>query len=99
MGRFFDKAPQKNQPVSRDGIAKGLRGMAYAIENAMCIGGSVTFSDFGAMIIDPSGGGFSQSALSSLQVITTPVYVLGQEADGTIGWVATVTHASQHPVS
>jgi len=41
-----------------------------------------------------SGGGAS----FDLPIITMPVYVIGKDASGTIGWVATVTHSSQHPV-
>ena len=98
--RFFAKAPQKNQPVSRDGIAKGLRGMAYALDNLTCANGSVVWSDFGAPMIVPGGeGGTESSILSGLSIITTPVYVIGKNAAGVVGWVATVTHASQHPTS
>ena len=97
--RFFANDPRPGQPVSRKGLAAGIHRMAYALDNLTCADGSVVWSDFGAPMIVPGGEGGTEGTLPNLSIITTPVYVLGKDAAGVVGWVATVTHASQHPVS
>ena len=88
MGRFFKKKPEQGQPISVEGFAKGVAAMAYALEYVTGIGIKVSYSGMGALVLEIGGG-----------TITDPAYVLGKKSDGSIGWVATCSHASQHPES
>jgi hypothetical protein len=108
MGRFFEQMPQEGKPISMKGLAKGLRAMAYALEYMSVAGGRIDWSAFGAPTIVPHGeDGTNQlsaidaeqllTALAALETVTEPAYVLGKDGDGVVGWVETVTHASQHP--
>ena len=109
MGRFFDKKPQAGMPISLQGLAKGLAGMAYALEHMSVENGKVDWSIFGAPTIsfgddgDGSSPAFIQTIegvlLKSFGKMESPDYVLGRKSNGTIGWVETCTHASQHPES
>ena len=94
-------------PISLDGFAHGIAAMAYALEHMRVENGSVHWSDFGAptFVFGDDGGGSSpqfietikSALLDSFGTITTPTHVLCKNAAGEVGWVATVTHASQHP--
>jgi hypothetical protein len=105
MGRFFDQMPQPGKPMSMKGFAKGLRAMAYALEHLDCLGGRVDWSAFGAPTIVPfredGTNNFSEADVEKLAALDElsgpPAYVLCKDGDGVVGWVATVTHASQHP--
>lgn len=96
MGRFFDKKPQAGMPISLQGLAKGLAGMAYALEHMRVENGRIEWSGLGAPTIivgdDGSGGSFGP-----FDTISNPTHVLGKDADGKIGWVETCNHADEHP--
>ena len=109
MGRFFDKRPQAGMPISLRGLAKGLAGMAYALEHMRVENGRVEWSAFGAptLIFSDDGAGSSpafietikQILLDSFGTVSNPTHVLGKDASGNIGWVETCDHADEHPES
>jgi hypothetical protein len=100
MGRFFDKKPQAGMPISLQGLAKGLAGMAYALEHMRVENGRVEWSAFGAptLMFSDDGAG-SSPALDSFGTISNPTHVLGKDASGNVGWVKTCDHADEHPES
>ena len=109
MPRFFQKKPHAGMPISINGLAKGLAGMAYALEHMSVENGTVDWSTFGAPVIrfgdDGAGSApamietIKKAMLDSVGTMESPDYVLGKKTDGTLGWVATCTHASQHPAT
>lgn len=98
MGRFFDKKPQAGMPISLQGLAKGLAGMAYALEHMRVENGRVEWSAFGAPTL-MFGDDVAGSSSDSWGTVTNPTHVLGKDASGNVGWVETCDHADEHPES
>jgi hypothetical protein len=94
VGRFFEQMPQEGKPISMKGLARGLRGMAYALEHMDCTGGRVDWSAFGVPTIVPfredGANELGEPGTPEYETLSgTPTHVLCKNAAGEVGWVAT----------
>lgn len=112
MGRFFKNKPRAGKPISLRGLAEGLAKIERALDEMTIEDGQVVWSvgDVPHLIVGDGEGDLTPEMLERIkdyvgggvewptELLSNPAkYVLCKDNDGEIGWVATCSHASQHP--
>jgi len=74
MGRIFQKAPRKGEPISRRGLAAGLAAIDYALTHMRVENGRVVWSALGAptIMFGDDGAGASPAMLETVAASSWP---------------------------
>ena len=94
MGRMFQKAPRKGEPISRRGLANGLAAIDYALTHMRVENGRVVWSALGAptLMFGDDGAGASPAMIETIKANSLPAggdqYQVLEKASGDDGDVA-----------